>query len=456
MCGPFDQGHVNWLTAVSFTQFRPVRLDLTDSCSMKATPVMSATAAASEDASPPKKARAFELDDQLMGLATALSEVAPVLKLVAEKMSGESTSHESITQGLLNITEKMGQISESMKVTAEASQTQSTQPRNPILVRERAMRDLRVRLRKTRTMADELLHEVGQGPQVDSPLDEVRYEAAQEDACKEAVMEVATEFRRVMTTVNAGAMTEEVSVESLAQFAKALSPKRRLFGEGMHVNGVEVIPKADHATRVIRDKTSLAAWARATLESTEPMRRASEMGRSPPHEELHIFACKLTSAMQGPLKWSSRREWRNAEQGDPKWMSAEHMTMKEHTVKDDLLELDMSTSDYEEKAVRLVTAMSMTGMPIVINVVVAKTMWDVGDEATRQMIHDCFLYYFDGVKGAQFVSEVLDKRHVWKHLLMSRRMLSNMLQDDDTTMTGHIDRLTKKVDKLAEVMGRQQ
>ena len=105
---------------------------------------------------------------------------------------------------------------------------------------------------------------------------------------------------------------------------------------------------------------------------------------------------------------------------------------------------------------RLVTAVSMTGMPIVINVVVAKTMWDVGDEATRQMIHDCFLYYFDGVKGAQFVSEVLDKRHVWKHLLMSRRMLSNVLQDDDTTMTGHLDKLTKKVDKLAEVMGRQQ
>ena len=86
----------------------------------------------------------------------------------------------------------------------------------------------------------------------------------------------------------------------------------------------------------------------------------------------------------------------------------------------------------------------------------AKMMRDVGDEATRQMIHDCFLYYFDGVKGAQFVSEVLDKRHAWKHLLMSRRMLSNVLQDDDTTMTGHIDKLTKKVDKLAEVMGRQQ
>lgn len=86
--------------------------------------------------------------------------------------------------------------------------------------------------------------------------------------------------------------------------------------------------------------------------------------------------------------------------------------MKEHVTENVMLELDMSTADYEEKAVRTVIGMSMTGMPIVTNIVVAKTMWDVGDESTRAMIYDCFLFYFEGVKGPAYVAEVLDKRFV--------------------------------------------
>ena len=445
------------MVTVSCTQFKPlVKPDLSDSCSMKAAPFLSATAAASEDGGPQKKARASEeesFEEKLMSVATAMSELAPALKLVGERMANESASHDSITQGLLAITERMERISENMKVTAEANKEQPPQPRHPILVRERAMRDLSLRLRGMKTMAAELLDQAGQGPQLESPMDEVRYDGGQEDTCRDAVKELTTEFRSVMRAVNAGIVTEAVTVEHLAQFTKALSAKRRLFGEAMYMNGQEVISAVDYAVRMLRDNTSLAAWARTTLEATEDTRRETEVGGSPSHEELHKSACQMTVGLMGPLRWSDRKSWRTSDPGDPKWMHAEHMTMKEHVTEDLMLELDMSTADFEEKAVRTVIGMSLCCMPIVINIAVAKTMWDVGHDSTRAMIYDCFLFYFEGVKGPAFVAEVLDKRFVWRHLLMSRRMLSNVLKEDEITMTGHLDRLSSKVDKLADVMG---
>lgn len=301
------------MVTVSCAQFKPlVKPDLSDSCSMKAAPFVSATAAASEDGEgPQKEARSSEeesFEEKFKSVATAMSELAPALKFVGERMANEPASHDSITQGLLAITGMMERISENMKVTAEANKEQPPQPRHPILVRERAMRDLSLRLRGMKTMAAELLHQAGQGPQLESPMDEVRYDGGQEDTCRDAVKELTTEFRSVMRAVNdaAGIVTEAVTVEHLAQFSKALSAKRRLFGEAMYMNGQEVIPKGDYAVGMLRDNTSLAAWAKTTLEATEDTRRETEMGGSPSHEELHKFACQLTVALMGPLRWSTR------------------------------------------------------------------------------------------------------------------------------------------------------
>ena len=59
----------------------------------------------------------------------------------------------------------------------------------------------------------------------------------------------------------------------------------------------------------------------------------------------------------------------------------------------------------------------------------------------------------DGLNGPQFVASVLDNRYCWRHLMMSKRLMAEVMKEDEISMTGKLEGISAMINKLAEVMG---
>lgn len=324
-------------------------------------------------------------------------------------------------------------------------------------LRDEAMRELRKKLKLQKIMQREMSHRPGEGVALWSPLDEVRYGPTQQENCEAACMKVAEEFGRVVSIMNEEGDTPvgNVTSEQVAEISEMEKMRRVVFGEELKFDDEVILPAGSESYRSNADECSMAAWLKVGMNVLgETRKSANELGGSVSHERLHMKATKVQAACLGPFKWGSRREWREAIPGDPKWRHADQQFMKDYVLENQQNELDMARADIETKINRLILSQTRCCLPLVMNIAVAKVCWDTGDECERAMITDAFLMYYPGVTGMKFVQEHLDGRLMWKHLVMSKKLMSDIMRQDDMGVTGRLDAVKVAIYKLTTVMTR--